>query len=433
MRRWWCTPHLTVLALLLLAGGGALVSQTTRAAVPYAVGDVLASVGRGQVKHFSPTGTLLETLDTTTGSTFTAGGCFDAAGNFYVTDFSTNQVSKFTNQGTLVTASFGSGFNASPESCTLDAAGHLYVGQATGSGHILQFNPSGTLLSAFAAAPENKGSDWISLAADQCTLLYTSEGPSLKAFNVCTNAQLPSFAMGLPSPCFANRIRLNGEVLVACSTAVVRLSAAGTLIQMYPANSLAPTETSLFALNLDPDGTTFWTGGDLTGTVYRVNIASGVVVTTFNAGPITELDGLSIFGEQIVSQPTPTPTPTATPTRCILGDINCDGIVDIRDYGIWRQNFGQTNCGNPADLNNDCIVDIRDYGVWRQNFGHTAGAAARTATPTAAPRGAVGPAGMATRQAEGAAPAVPIVPLVGGLLGLGGLAGWRRRRPPSQE
>src|SRR5690348_15053286 len=45
----------------------------------------------------------------------------------------------------------------------------------------------------------------------------------------------------------------------------------------------------------------------------------------------------------------------------VLGDINNDGIVDIRDYGIWRQQFGATDCGNSADLNGDCIVDIRDY------------------------------------------------------------------------
>src|SRR3954467_1403569 len=65
----------------------------------------------------------------------------------------------------------------------------------------------------------------------------------------------------------------------------------------------------------------------------------------------------------------PTGTPTATATPCLLGDINCDGIVDIRDYGIWRQQFGATNCGNVADLDRNCIVDIRDYGIWRAEFG----------------------------------------------------------------
>ena len=49
-----------------------------------------------------------------------------------------------------------------------------------------------------------------------------------------------------------------------------------------------------------------------------------------------------------------------------------DGIVDVRDYGVWRTNFGQTNCGNPADLDGNCIVDIRDYGIWRMHFGEVA-------------------------------------------------------------
>src|SRR5205814_10127955 len=81
----------------------------------------------------------------------------------------------------------------------------------------------------------------------------------------------------------------------------------------------------------------------------------------------------------------------------LLGDINNDGIVDIRDYGIWRQQFGATDCGNLADLNSDCLVDIRDYGLWRQNFGQTGptvtptpaitatSRAGSTATPTATP------------------------------------------------
>jgi hypothetical protein len=398
--------------LLLVAGASTLGSHATRAAVPYARGDVFASVGNGQVKHFSPTGALLETLNTTTGSQFTTGGCFDTAGNFFVTDFTTSQVSQFTNAGTLVTASFGSGLNVEPESCVLDAAGNLYVGQAAGSRTVLEFAPSGALLGTFAPAPENQGTDWISLAADQCTLLYTSEGPSIKAYNVCTNLQLADFATGLPSPCFAQRIRTNSEVLVACSTAVVRLGATGTVLQSYPATSLAATEGALFALNLDPDGTTFWTGGEVSGTIYRVNIATGAVVSTFNAAPLTSLGGLTIFSEQIVSQPTPTPSPSAVPgcgpqSPGLIGDINRDGIVDIRDYGLWRQNFGATGLGIAADINADCIVDIRDYGVWRQNFGHTAaapppGAVPRT-TPTPAPAAPrfPAPAGGSTPSATG--------------------------------
>jgi hypothetical protein len=74
------------------------------------------------------------------------------------------------------------------------------------------------------------------------------------------------------------------------------------------------------------------------------------------------------------------------PATIIPGDINLDGIVDVRDYGIWRQNFGQTNCGNPADLDGNCTVDIRDYGIWRQHFGQVSGAGV-----TGGARGAAGP------------------------------------------
>src|SRR2546423_1550717 len=101
-----------------------------------------------------------------------------------------------------------------------------------------------------------------------------------------------------------------------------------------------------------PEGSTFASGGRR----FRINY-------TANAATLTDVG-----------------------SACILGDINCDGIVDIRDYGSWRQSFGQMNCGNPADLDGNCIVDIRDYGRGgRANFGHTAGAAARTASPIAAP------------------------------------------------
>src|SRR6185436_2795051 len=129
------------------------------------------------------------------------------------------------------------------------------------------------------------------------------------------------------------------------------------------------------------------------------------------------------------------------------GDFNHDGFVDLLDYGVWRQNFGATNCGNPADANGDCLVDIRDYGLRRQHFGEGTPPDRRGSPPRAgmapAPRATPGPALLGSDQAApgsgvlwpayGSGPAVPVVPLVGGLLGLGGLAGWRARRPPGRE
>src|SRR5215208_4739560 len=89
----------------------------------------------------------------------------------------------------------------------------------------------------------------------------------------------------------------------------------------------------------------------------------------------SDLTGRPSEAAEATSPPPATVQPGAgravlSPT--VLGDINNDGIVDIRDYGLWRQAFGATNCGNAADLDGNCIVDTRDYGVWRQNFGQTA-------------------------------------------------------------
>lgn len=73
--------------------------------------------------------------------------------------------------------------------------------------------------------------------------------------------------------------------------------------------------------------------------------------------------------------PTPTPTkkPTQTPTPVYLaGDIDGDGDVDIFDYNLMIENFGETVCGNVADLDSDCDVDIFDYNILIENFGKKA-------------------------------------------------------------
>jgi len=261
-------------------------------------GDVLASIGEGNINHFNSTGVLKDTL--TTGLTGTAGGgmCFDSSGNLYGTEFSDQTMSKFDSGGNLLTASLGSGFNEDPESCVLDASNNLYVGQADGSHQVLKFDSSGSPLGSFSPAPESRGTDWVDLAADQCTLRYTSEGNALKAFDVCTNEQLPDFATELPGPCFEHRILADGSELVACSSKVELLGSNGQFMKAYE-----PGGTELFALNLDPDRTSFWTADLSSGQIWRIDIASGTVLTTFSSGSTSgATPGLAIVGE-ITAQP----------------------------------------------------------------------------------------------------------------------------------
>jgi hypothetical protein len=87
------------------------------------------------------------------------------------------------------------------------------------------------------------------------------------------------------SNAYALRIRPNGEVLVGDTSLVVRLDAAGNQIQTYT----LPGATLIFAANLDPDGTSFWTADYFGGTVYKVDIASGTVLKSWSAQGFQDL------------------------------------------------------------------------------------------------------------------------------------------------
>ena len=51
------------------------------------------------------------------------------------------------------------------------------------------------------------------------------------------------------------------------------------------------------------------------------------------------------------------------------GDLNSDGKVNISDYSLLLQHFGNTTCGNTADIDGNCKVDIFDYNILVMNFG----------------------------------------------------------------
>ena len=276
----------------------------------FARGDVFVSVNNGRIQWRRANGTLVQTLSTGEGGII-GGMAFDKLANLYVTSFSVNKVHRFSVTGALL-GTFGSGYECNPESIVFDfagnASGNAYVGQAgpqPGQGNcnrgILQFDDAGTLLKTFTPAIESRGTDWIELARDQCTLFYTSEGKTIKRFNVCANTQLPDFATGLPGAnAFALRLLPDNEgSIVGDSAVIVRLDASGRVVGTYD----APGEDSWFAVNLDPDRKSFWSAGLYTGNVYKFDLATGSQLLSFNTGtppqPGTReyVNGLAILGE----------------------------------------------------------------------------------------------------------------------------------------
>jgi uncharacterized repeat protein (TIGR01451 family)/MYXO-CTERM domain-containing protein len=267
------------------------------------------------------------------------------------------------------------------------------------------------------------------------TITVTNNGPQT-AFNVSMSDATPPdtafVSLVAPGGWSCGRPPVGGVGLVECllpsafGSLASGASAAFTLtVQAQAATPSGTTITNVGTVDQSVSGT-------VDPTLTNNHATLNTLIQNFTVPPTTTVTA------------TATSTPTATPTR-LAGDFNEDGFVDIRDYGVWRQNFGQTNCNNPADADGNCLVDIRDYGIWRQHFGEGTSSDRRpgAALPTGftpAPGGTQAPALLASDQdvagswapqePGGSGPAVPVIPLVGGLVGLGGLAGWRRRQPP---
>jgi len=65
---------------------------------------------------------------------------------------------------------------------------------------------------------------------------------------------------------------------------------------------------------------------------------------------------------------------TALVTQLCEGDLNSDGRMDMRDWLIFGQRWGATNCSTvpcACDLNADGRCDMRDWLIFGKNWGRT--------------------------------------------------------------
>ncbi len=289
-----------------LVATGTILSDDVPANTRYVLVGKDENGGSQRIRRYTTDGTFVDTWapSLTVSQGYIASGlCAAPDGAVLSTHFRYANAVLHDRYGAVIESKFGS-FSQMDESCVFDNAGHVYIGQAGAAGAtdaevaVLKFSRDGRVLDSYVVPTGARGTDWIELAGDQCTLYYTSEDTSVRRYNLCTRTYLGEFVTGLTAPfCYALKLRPNHELMVACQDAVHRISAAGVVLQTYTRESIGETEAhGLFALNLDPDGTSFWTAGLLSGKVYRVDIASGTVLANFTTGT-GGVAGLFIYDE----------------------------------------------------------------------------------------------------------------------------------------
>ena len=278
---------------------------------PFAQGQVFAGAAGGMIFVYSPTGTLVQVLGSGNIGGNIGGIAFDSNGNLYAANptailaNNTGTVERFGSDGsgptTFGTGPFGNGYESNPQSVVVSPTGEVYVAQAADRQSLLKFPAAGGPASQEFFPPDDTGPmQWIELLDDNSTMLYTTAGTIVKSFDVLDNIYHPDFAMNLPGPAaFSLREAADKTVFVADGDRIVRLSQGGTVINTYRAG------TGVYhSVNLDPDGVSFWTLEDVNGTMFRINMNTGAIITQFSTGVSLTLNafngfegGLAVFGQ----------------------------------------------------------------------------------------------------------------------------------------
>jgi len=330
---------------LLLLFIGLCVHPVDAQTRTFAVGDVFAALKGGYVGWYDSNGRLIDVLDAQTpDDVVSAGMAFDQDGNLYVTLFNGQAIAVFDNTG-IYQGTFGSGFGGFPESIVFNDTGELLAGTVDGTNDVLRFSAAGVLIDRYDVETEDRGSDWIELADDQCTLYYTSEDRNILRYDVCEDRQLSRFA-SLSSRLYALRLLPDGGMLVANEARVLRLDRSGNILTTYDASG----EDFWFAMNRDPDGISFWSGDITSGNFYRFNIETGEMLL----GPINAcnavslnlgadcLSGLAVYGELTAARLAA--SVEATLIDPLLVDADANGIVspgDTLEYEVVITNISE--------------------------------------------------------------------------------------------
>jgi hypothetical protein len=303
---------LLLVSILLSCGAWNAGAQT------WVNGDVFVGVANGQYNVYSNAGVFKQTLTNNSASGYTLGcGFTPDMSKLYTLNNDNEAVEVYDGNPphSQVNSIHTPPQTTGPLSIVFDKTGNWYISAMDDFIDVVKFSPSNSVLDIYS--PDEFAS-WIDLAKDQSTLFYAGSNNAIDRFDLTTGTDLTDF-----SPPLAVGVGLNlrllppfdgsGGLLAVADTEVIRLDQDGNIIQTYP----IPGAQGLLTLNLDPNGTSFWTGDFDTNLLYRLNLASGAVeigpiLTTTNTFPA--LSGVCLRGEPSGSSTDLTP-PVVTVTE----------------------------------------------------------------------------------------------------------------------
>lgn len=328
------------LATLLVVALATLVSATSAFASTWDTGDIFLGVSSGTYNVYDNGGTFKESL-TGGGFGFTTGCAFNNdQSQLFTTFFSDGTVQAFPTAHPHAPNLYV-GSLPTPESVAFDQAGHVFVGTLGGGINMYTSDTDNTLIKTIVPTTRV---DWIDIAADQDTIFFTDESDTIHRASIATGLALPDFTTS-PGNWAALRILPDGSVLAAGQQGFVkRFDAAGVEIQSYSNTD----DSAWFALNLDPNGTSFWSADYNTSGVVKFNIASGAVEDRFLSGTGSgTVFGLCLKGEITVGRDT---TPPACTLIAIIPGPPKQIQVEVQDTGSGLATIVVTDTTNAATV-----------------------------------------------------------------------------------
>ena len=261
-------------------------SQADAFAAPFSYGDIFASVNDGQVRHYGPDGSLLETLSTGAGG-ITSGIGFDPGGNMYVSNHTSGSITRFSAGEGHDASLFGVNLKIKkPEGIIFDRSGNLWVGSGC-CGDIKKLDADGNTVLSLKTG---RRADWIQLSQDENKIYYTEDVHNgIRTLDIATGEHEAPLSSRYGFAQF--QLLADGGVIAAHKGTVKRLDSLGKLAASYDVAGV----DKWFALDLNTDEESFWA---LINLAVMSGFLGGKILFLIQYGPadFSLMSGYSAFG-----------------------------------------------------------------------------------------------------------------------------------------